>query len=114
MLLALELYDGCDCGSAVVFLEEGCLNGFARHAFEVPSLHYALGAHDLAEFAVEAVFSAVGVDVQEAPSAAGADVHLLDFHLVFPWPHPLGKEFGVGICAEYEVAGRVERPLYPD
>src|SRR3989442_266488 len=65
MLLALELDDGCVCGAAIVFLEEGCLKGLAWHAFEVPGLHDALRADDLAVFAVEAVFGAVRVDVGE-------------------------------------------------
>src|SRR2546426_1016435 len=103
MLLALELDDGCDCGAAIVFLEEGCLKGLAWHAFEVPGLHDALRADDLAVFAVEAVFGAVRVDVGELPSASGTDIHLFDGHLVFSGPHPLGKEFGVGVCSEYEM-----------
>src|SRR6476661_8620558 len=114
MLLALKLHDGSDSGSAIMFLEEGCLKGLAWHAFEVPGLHYALGAHDLAEFAVEAVFGAIRVDVGEVPSAPRADVHLLDRHPVFSGAHPLGKEFGVGVRAEDEVAGRLERPDYVD
>src|SRR6267378_1553891 len=95
MLLAFEFDDGFDCGSAVVFFEEGCLKGFAWHSFEIPSLHYALWAHDLAEFAVEAVLGAVRVDVSEVPSAAGADVHLLNGHLVFSRPHPLREELRI-------------------
>src|SRR5438309_11826426 len=114
MLLALELDDRCDRGSTVMFFEEGCLKGLAWHAFEVPGLHYALGAHDLAEFAVEAVFGAIRVDVSEVPSTAGADIHLLDRHLVFSGAHPLGREFCVGVCPEDEVAGRLERPDYVD
>src|SRR5438874_13817148 len=81
MLLAFELDDGCDCGSAIVFLEEGSLKGLAWHAFEVPGLHDALREHDLAEFTVETVFGTVRVDVGEVPSAARADFHPLDGHL---------------------------------
>src|SRR6267143_5269435 len=114
MLLVFELDDRFDGRSAVVFFEEDCLKGFAWHSFEIPSLHYALWAHDFAEFAVEAVLGAVRIDVSEVPSAAGADVHLFDGHFVLSWAHPLGYEFGVGVCAENEVTGRVEQSLYPD
>src|SRR5437879_11089787 len=114
MPLALELDGRRDSGSPIMFLEYGCLKGLAWHAFEVPGLHYALGAHDLAEFTVEAVFGAIRVDVSEVPSAAGADLHLLDRHLVFSGAHPLGEEFGVSVCPEDEVAGSLERPDYVD
>src|SRR2546426_10472110 len=114
MLLAVELADRCACGSAIVFLEEGGLKGVAWHAFEVPGLHDALGAHDLAEFPVETVFGAVRVDVGEVPSAARADVHPLDGHLVFSRPHPLSKELRICICPEHGVTGRVESALHSD
>src|SRR5438093_2901305 len=114
MLLALELDDGCDCGSAIVFLEEGGLKGLAWHAFEVPCLHDALRANDLSEFTVETVFGPVRVDVGEVPSTAGANVHLFDGHLVFSWPHPLSKELWICICPEHGVAGRVESAFYSD
>src|SRR6266571_2428286 len=114
MLLALELDDRCDRGAAVVFLEEGCLKGLARHSFEIPSLHNALGADDFAEFAVEAVFCAIRVDVGEVPSAAGTNIHLLDGHLVFSGAHPLGNEFWIGVCTEHGVAGGVKGPYYSD
>src|SRR6266849_5957321 len=114
MLLSLEFDDRCDRGSAIMFLEEGCLKGLAWHAFEVPCLHYALRAHDLAEFALEAVLGAVRVNVGEAPSAAGADVHLFNGHLVFSGSHPLREEFGVRVCAEHDVTGRLECPHYAD
>src|SRR6266516_7283397 len=114
MLLAFELDDGCDCGSVILFLEEGCLKGLAWHAFEVPGLHYALWVHDFAEFAVEPVFCSVGIDVSEVPSAAGADVHLFDYHLVFSRPQPLSEELRVCICPEHGVAGRVESAFYSD
>src|SRR5712664_3880377 len=114
MLLALELDDGFDCGSAIMFLEEGCLKGLAWHAFEVPGLHDALWADDFAEFAVEAVLGAVCIGVGEVPSAAWADVHLLDGHLVFSGPHPLGNEFWISVCTEHGVAGRLEGPYYSD
>ncbi len=114
MLLALELDDGCDCGSAIVFLEEGCLKGLAWHAFEVPGLDDALRAHDFAKFAVEAVLGSVRVDVGEVPSAAGADVHLLDGHLVFSRSHPVDEELGVGVCTEHCFAGRVETAFDSD
>src|SRR2546426_11372833 len=104
MLLALELDDGCDCGSAIVFLEEGRLKGLAWHAFEVPGLHDTLRAHDLSEFTVEPVFGPVRIDVGEVPSAAGADVHLFDCHLVFSRPHPVSKELRICICPEDGVA----------
>src|SRR5713226_3608038 len=103
MLLALKLDDGCDCSSAVVFLEEGCLKGFAWHAFEVPGLYDALRALDFAEFAMEAILGAVRVDVGEVPSAAGADVHLLNGHLVFSRPHPLRKELRIYVRLENSV-----------
>src|SRR5229473_218218 len=102
MLFALELDDGCDRCSAIMFLEEGCLKGFTWHALEVPCLYYAFWAQDFAEFTVEAVFGAVRVDVGEVPSAAGADVHLFNGHLVFSGSHPLGEELGVCVCTEYE------------
>src|SRR5712664_1144381 len=114
MLLALELNDRCDRGSAIMFLEEGCLKGLAWHALKVPCLHYALRAHDLAEFAVEAVFGAVRVNVGEMPSAAWADVHLFNRHLVFSRSHPLGEQFGIRVCAEHEVTRRLENSHYAD
>jgi len=114
MLFPLELDDGCHRGATVVFLEEGCLKGLAWHAFEIPRLHNTLWAYDFAEFAVEAVFGAVRVYVGEAPSAAWADVQLLDGHLVFSGPHPLGDEFWISVSTEYGVAGRVEGPYYSD
>src|SRR6267378_5885201 len=114
MLLALKLDDRCDRGSAIMLLEEGCLKRLAWHAFEVPCLHYALRAHDLAEFAVEAVFCAVRVNVGEVPLAAGADVHLFNGHLVFSGSHPLGEQFGICVCAEHEVTGRLESSHYAD
>src|SRR6266705_3892981 len=114
MLLALELDDGFDRGTAIMFLEKSCLKGLTQHAFEVPSLNDALRADDLAEFGVEAVFGPVSVDVGEVPSAAGADIHLFDGHLVFSGPHPLGEELWVGICAEHDVAWRVESAFYSD
>ena len=90
------------------------MKGLAWHAFEVPCLHNALRAYDFAEFAVEAVFGAVRVAVGEMPSAAGADVHLLNGHLVFSGSHPLREEIGIGVCAEHEVAGRLESSHYAD
>src|SRR6266511_1860002 len=114
MLLAFELDDGCDCCSAVVFLEEGCLKGLAWHPFKIPGLHYALGAQDLAEFAVEAVFGAVRVDMGEVPLAAGADIHLLDCQLVFSEAHPVDKELGVGVCSEHRLPWSVKRAFYSD
>ena len=114
MLLALELDDGCDCGAAIMFMEKGCLKRFAWHSFEIPSLHNALWAHDLAEFAVETVLGAVSVDMSKVPSAAGVDIHLLDCHLVFSGSHPLGKELWIGVCAEHDVSGRLESAFYSD
>src|SRR5690348_12274551 len=114
MLFAFELDDGRYRCSAIMFLEEGCLKGLAWHPFEVPCLHYALWAHNFAEFAVKAVFGAIRVDVGEVPSAAWADVHLLNGHLVFSGSHPLRNEFGIGVCAEYEVTGRLEGSHYSD
>src|SRR5207245_10275599 len=106
MLLALELDDGCDCGAAIMFMEKGCLKRFAWHSFEIPSLHNALWAHDLAEFAVETVLGAVSVDMSEVPSAAGVDIHLLGCHLVVSGSDPLGKELWIVVCAEHVVSGR--------
>src|SRR5712692_6646828 len=114
MLLALKLDNGSNSGEAITFFEQGCLKGLARHAFEVPGLYDALRAHDFAEFAVEAVFGAVRVDVGEVPSAARADVHLLDGHPVLPGSHPLCKELWIGVCAEHGVAGCVEGAFYSD
>src|SRR2546427_11333785 len=101
MLLALELDDGCDCGSAIVFLEEGSLKGLAWHAFEVPGLNDALRANDLAEFTVETVFGPVRVDVGEGQSADRADVYPPDGHLVFSPPHPFIKELAVCLCRRH-------------
>src|SRR6266700_79713 len=114
MFLALELDDGCDRCPAIMFFEEGCLKGLAWHAFEVPGLHYALWAYDLAEFAVEAVFRPVCIDMEEAPSTVGADIHLLDSHLVFSRPHPLSNEFWISVCTKHGVARRVEGPYDSD
>src|SRR5437870_4227493 len=114
MLLALELDDGCNCCSAIVLMEEGGLKGLAWHAFEVPGLYDALGRHDFPEFAVEAVLGAVRVDVGEVPSAAGADVHLFDRHLVFSRSHPVDEELRVRVCPEHCFAGCVETTFYSD
>src|SRR5712692_6637895 len=114
MLFPLELDDGCDCCSAVVFLEEGCLKGLTWHALEVPGLHYAFRADDFAEFAVEAVSGAIRVYVGEVPSTAGVDIHLLDCHLVFSGSHPPGKELWISVCTEHDVARRVESAFYSD
>jgi len=114
MLLAFELDDGCDSGSAILFLEESCLKGLARHAFKVPGLHNALGAHNFAEFAVETVLGTICVDVGEVPSAARANVHLFNVHLVFSGSHPLGEEFWIDVCLEHEVTGRLESPYNVD
>src|SRR6267143_1342105 len=114
MLLVFELDDRFDGRSAVVFFEEGCLMGLAWHAFEVPGLYDALWAHYFAEFAVEAVLGAVRVDVGEVPLAAGADVHLLDGHLVFSRSHPVDEQLRVRVCTEHCFAGRVETAFYSD
>src|SRR2546426_4393489 len=50
----------------------------------------------------------------EVPSAARADVHPLDGHLVFSRPHPLSKELRICICPEHGVTGRVESALHSD
>src|SRR5712692_11666816 len=112
MLLALKLDNGSNSGEAITFFEQGCLKGLARHAFEVPGLYDALRAHDFAEFAVEAVLGAVRVDVGEVPSAAGADVHLLNGHLVFSRPHPLREELRIYVRLENSVARRVKSAYY--
>src|SRR5205807_10059194 len=114
ILLALKFHDGSDSGSAILFLEEGCLKGLARHPLKVPSLHYALRAHNFTEFTVETILGSIGVYVGEVPSTTRADVHLFDCHLVFSGFHPLEEALWIGLCLEDEVAGRLESPNYVD
>src|SRR5437870_12803787 len=102
MLLALELDDRCDCGSAIVFLEEGSLKGLAWHAFEAPGLHDALRAHDLAEFTAETVFGTFSVEVGEVPLAARSAVHPLAGHLVLSLPDRFSIEFRSCIFSEHQ------------
>src|SRR6185437_2516730 len=114
---ALDAVDqglGVQPGAAVaeVLERHGLQRDALRHALPGEGLHDALRA-DLVEASVEAVLLAF-VDVQEAPTAAGARVPVVDGGAHRVGADPLPIDLGVGVCAEQLLGSGGEVPGHPD
>ena len=99
----------------VALLEpDGVQRDMAGRAFELEGLDHRIRRRHTVEHAVKAVFRAVLLPVDVAPSAAVAHVELVDDHRQASWPEPLGEEIGIGERSIHEVARGVELATHVD
>jgi hypothetical protein len=109
ILAAVEGGDPAQACAAIaeIFEVERVDNDVARQSLPLEGLDDPFGGHDLAEFAAEGVLAIVGV-LDEAPRAAGAEIHLVDDDPGVLATPPAGDVLGFGMHVEDELAREIE------